>query len=77
MDCSLPGSSVHGILQARVLEWGAMAFSCWKRQITVIVLKSFSELIFHWGAQNTMENPFNKWCRKSLMTAGRRTKLDP
>ena len=24
MDCSLPGSSVHGILQARVLEWGAM-----------------------------------------------------
>ena len=27
MDCSLPGSSVHGILQARVLEWGAIAFS--------------------------------------------------
>ena len=26
MDCSLPGSSVHGILQARVLEWGAIAF---------------------------------------------------
>ena len=25
--CSLPGSSVHGILQARVLEWGAIAFS--------------------------------------------------
>ena len=27
MDCSLPGSSVHGILQARTLEWGAIAFS--------------------------------------------------
>jgi len=27
MDCSLPGSSVHGILQARVLECGAIAFS--------------------------------------------------
>ena len=27
MDCSLPGSSVHGICQARVLEWGAIAFS--------------------------------------------------
>ena len=26
MDHSLPGSSVHGILQARVLEWGAIAF---------------------------------------------------
>jgi len=27
MDCSLPGSSVHGIFQARVLEWSAIAFS--------------------------------------------------
>ena len=27
MDCSLPGSSVHGIFQARVLEWAAIAFS--------------------------------------------------
>ena len=27
MDCSLPGSSIHGIFQARVLEWVAIAFS--------------------------------------------------
>ena len=27
MDCSLPGSFVRGIFQARVLEWGAIAFS--------------------------------------------------
>ena len=27
MDCSLPGSSVHGIFQATVLEWDAIAFS--------------------------------------------------
>ena len=27
MDCSLPGSCVQGIFQARVLEWGAIAFS--------------------------------------------------
>ena len=27
MDCSLPGSSVNGIFQAKVLEWGAIAFS--------------------------------------------------
>ena len=26
-DCSSPGSSVHGILQARILEWGAIPFS--------------------------------------------------
>ena len=34
--CSLPGSSVHGIFQARVLEWGAIAFSGfnpWVRKI--------------------------------------------
>ena len=27
VDCSLPGSSIYGIFQARVLEWGAIAFS--------------------------------------------------
>ena len=27
MDCSLPGSSVHGIFQARILEWVAISFS--------------------------------------------------
>ena len=27
MDCSLPGSSIHGIFQARILEWGVIAFS--------------------------------------------------
>ena len=30
MDCSLPGSSIRGIFQARVLEWGAIAFSVYK-----------------------------------------------
>ena len=29
MDCNLPGSSAHGIFQARVLEWGVIAFSTW------------------------------------------------
>ena len=36
VDCSLPGFSVHGIFQARVLEWGAIAFSMdtvWKSLI--------------------------------------------
>ena len=36
MDCSLPGSSVHGIFQARVLEWGAIAFSTVKMQVEII-----------------------------------------
>ena len=33
MDCSLPGSSVHGIFQASVLEWGAIAFSEYAVQV--------------------------------------------
>jgi len=36
MDCSLPGSSVHGIFQARVLEWGAIAFSITNKQFMVL-----------------------------------------
>ena len=35
MDCSPPGSSIHGIFQARVLEWGVIAFS--SRQV-----------LYHW-----------------------------
>ena len=37
MDCSLPGSSVHGIFQARVLEWGAIAFSVLACEMKAIV----------------------------------------
>ena len=35
IDCSPPGSSVHGILQARILEWIAMPFSSWGPSITL------------------------------------------
>ena len=38
MDCSLPGSSVHGIFQARVLEWVAIAFSIDQLQWTANLL---------------------------------------
>ena len=33
-DCSPPGSSIHGIFQARVLEWGAIAFSVREKQLS-------------------------------------------
>ena len=36
MDCSLRGSSIHGIFQARVLEWGAIAFSSYAPTIPLI-----------------------------------------
>ena len=45
MDYSLPGSSIHGIFQARVLEWGAIAFSL------SVVSQVYSQL---W--QNLVEN---------------------
>ena len=43
MDCSLPGSSVHGIFQARVLEWGAIASNNLTYKIPVPYL--FKEII--------------------------------
>ena len=38
MECSLPGSSVHGILQARILEWVAISFSNYYKKITLILI---------------------------------------
>ena len=45
MDCSLPGSSVHEIFQARVLEWGAIAFSVKRSLVFPILL--FSSISLH------------------------------
>ena len=47
MDCSLPGSSVHGIFQARVLEWGAIAFSVLHCGFFFKAIVSESEKISH------------------------------
>ena len=40
MDCSLPGSSVHGIFQARVLEWGAIVFSDFSSDLVHIIQRN-------------------------------------
>ena len=45
MDCSPPGSSIHGIFQARVLEWGAIAFS--KNNSDLILNKDKINGMFH------------------------------
>ena len=52
MDCSLPGSSVHGIFQARVLEWGAIAFS-------VFILSDF-QIYFHAFVSDSLR-PYGLW----------------
>ena len=51
MDCSLPGSSVHGILQAGILEWGAIAFSRQQEQPVHKQEHSPSEDSWEAGAQ--------------------------
>ena len=60
MDCSLPGSSVHGISQARVLEWGAIAFSISrakeKKNHVVIFLKKAFNSTYYW------ESKLFSWC---------------
>ena len=57
MDCSLPGSSVHGIFQARVLEWGAIAFSGYFMRLTLI----YSNLFFLNGVKRGQKSPFCWW----------------
>ena len=57
MDCSSPGSSVHGILQARILEWVAISFSrgsSWPRDQTHIPCIG-RQILSHWA---TWEAPF-------------------
>ena len=49
MDCSLPGSSVHGIFQAIVLEWVAIAFSC--------QLPSFHKIHWHFLEGSYLNHP--------------------
>ena len=49
MDCSPPGSSVHGILQARILEWVAIMFSKSFLQFSVGGWGCVPSLLFTWG----------------------------
>ena len=49
MDCSLPGSSIHGIFQARVLEWGAIAFSKFLLGHDKIRIKKHLEIFYNYS----------------------------
>ena len=79
MDCSSPGSSVHGIFQARVLEWGAIAFSrLWVQTlqmqvwvVTVLLtnwLKSKDPMIRSLGSINLLE--YLTKCREIFYLVG-------
>ena len=64
MDCTLPGSSVHGIFQARVLEWVAISFSnAWKWKVKVKTLSRVQLLATPWAAayQAPLSMGFSRW----------------
>ena len=55
MDCNLPGSSIHGISQARILEWVAISFSrgsSWPRDQTCIFWFG-RDTLYHWATWET------------------------
>ena len=60
MDCSLPGSSVHGVLQARVLEWVAMSslFSSFLLPLLWPDSSYFVSFISFWTCFSTYDLPF-------------------
>ena len=69
MDCSLPGSSIHGIFQAKVLEWGAIAFSkgpitSW--QIDVETVETVSDFIFG-GSKITADGDCSHEIKRRLL----------
>ena len=62
MDCSPPGSSVHGIFQARVLEWGAIAFSKVSPYLGINLNKEVKDLnIENYKALIKETEDKNKW----------------
>ena len=70
MDCSPPASSVHGIFRARVLEWGAIAFS--KQEYTELYKKDFDDPDNHDGMITHLEPDILecgvKWALGSITT---------
>ena len=51
MDCSPPGSSIRRIFQARVLEWGAIAFSLKDTQTSILISESY------WTKEHKTQGP--------------------
>ena len=73
MNCSPPGSSVHGIFQARVLEWGAIAFSILLHRFLYLIILFLSQcnilpkFIFVLSPQNIIFSVVSfKWIHSSI-----------
>ena len=70
MDCGPPGSSVYGIFQARVLEWGAIAFSelILRPPLSTVLILILSELSYL--TQTQMSFQLKLWVQAPLLTCG-------
>ena len=69
MDCSLPGSSVHGIFQARGLEWGAIAFSIWSHYFLANrweTVETETDFIY-WGSKITADGDSSHEIKRCLL----------
>ena len=56
MDCSLPGSFIHGLFQARELEWVAISFSrgsSWPKDLTCISCIG-RQILYHWATREAL-----------------------
>ena len=69
VDCSLPGSSVHGSFQARVLEWGAIAFS--EIEASVVKKKEFKSIPQSGESRGTILQGLETWSR--AVSSGKHT----
>ena len=72
MDCCLPGSSVHGIFQARVLEWGTSPITSW--QIDGEKVETVTDFIFL-GSKTTVDSDCSLEI-KSYLLLGRKAMTD-
>ena len=61
MDCSLPGPSVHGIFQARLLEWGAIALSTKQHKNKQMGLHETQKLLHGKGNSQQTKKPCSEW----------------
>ena len=78
MDCSLPESSVHGILQARILEWAAISFlrgSSWPRNQTSVSCIA-GRLFTDWAMREALWELSKYDTEKQASAVGKRVPID-